>query len=147
MVTPYLFQASCGAADAANTSPFDFSQFVNEDAGTPSFVEYHEQQLQICGVRMGRGGYQVHDLHKETLYNVQIGGKRYRGGVDGGVVPYPVRTASAARLLRIGFEHKQSTEDKATFRLNNPNVIQVEQALYVTLLLSCVAHAKINVLL
>lgn len=79
---------------------------MNEDAGTPSFVEYHDQQLQICGVRMS--GYQVHDLHKETLYNVQIGGKRNRGGVDGGVVPYPVRAASAAKLLRIGFEHKQS---------------------------------------
>ena len=65
---------------------------------------------------MGRSGYQVHDLHKVPLYHVQIGSKRYSGGVDGGVVPYAVRAASAAKLLRIGFEHKQSTQDKATFR-------------------------------
>lgn len=105
--------------------PFDFSQHVDEDAGTPSFVEYHQKQLQICGVRMGRSGYQVHDLHKTKLYHLQIGGKRYSGGVDGGVVPYAVRAASAAKLLRIGFEHKQSTEDKATFRANNPHLSQV----------------------
>ena len=74
---------------------------------------------------MGRGGYQVHDLHRVPLYHIQIGSKRYKGGVDGGVVPYAVRAASAAKLLRIGFEHKQSTQDKATFRMNNPQVAQV----------------------
>ena len=105
--------------------PFDYSQFVNEDAGTPDFVAYHQKQLQSCGVRIGRSGYQVHDLHNTPLYHVQIGNKRYSGGVDGGVVPYAVRAGSAADLLRVGFEHKQSTQDKATFRMNNPHVIQV----------------------
>lgn len=106
---------------------FDFSQFVDENAGTPSFVEYHHQQLQACGVRMGRSGYKVLDLHKTPMYNVEIGKKRYSGGVDGGVVPYAVRAASAAKLLRIGFEHKQSTADKATFRMNHSDVLQVRR--------------------
>lgn len=98
---------------------------MNEDAGAPDFVAYHEKQLQSCGVRMGRSGYQMHDLHKAPLYRIQVGDKRYTGGLDGGVVPYAVRAASAAKLLRTGFEHKQSTADKATFRMNNPQVSQV----------------------
>ena len=48
----------------SDVDTFDFSQFVDEDAGTPSFVEYHQTQLQACGVRMGRSGYKVLDLHK-----------------------------------------------------------------------------------
>ena len=115
--------------------PFDFSQFVDEDAGTPSFVEYHQKQLQTYGVRMGCSGYQVHDLHKTPMYHVQIGNKRYSGGVDGGVVPYAVRAASAAKLLRIGFEHKQFIADKAALLMNNPHVLQVRKlAQFVTML-------------
>lgn len=98
---------------------------MDEGAGPPDFVEYHQKQLQSCGVRIGSSGYQVHDLHETMLYRVQIGNKRYSGGVDGGVVPYAVRAGSAANLLRIGFVHKQSTQDKATFQMNNPHVIQV----------------------
>ncbi|DBA84462.1 TPA: hypothetical protein ACH3X1_006089 [Trebouxia sp. C0004] len=119
------FETPAGVSDIET---FDFSQFVDEDAGTPSFVEYHKKQLQACGVRMGRSGYKVLDLHKTPMYHVEIGNKRYSGGVDGGVVPYAVRAASAAKLLRIGFEHKQSTADKATFRMNHPDVLQAEVA-------------------
>ena len=54
-----------------------------------------------------------------------IGSKRYRGGVDGGVVPYAIQPASTEKVLRIGFEHKQSTADKATFHMNHPDVSQV----------------------
>ena len=61
------------------------------------------------------------------MYQVEIGNKRYSGGVDGGVVPYAVQATSAAKLLRIGFEHKQSTADKDTFRRNHPDVLQVRK--------------------
>ena len=120
--------AHCDVAGVSDINTFDFSRFVDEDAGTPSFVEYHHNQLQACGVRMGRSGYKVLDLHKTPMYHVEIGNKRYSGGVDGGVVPYAVRAASAAKLLRIGFEHKQSTADKATFRMNHPDVLQVRSS-------------------
>ncbi len=79
--------AHCGIAGVSEIDTHNFSQFVDEDAGTPSFVEYHEKQLQACGVRMGRSGYQVLHLHKTPMYHVEIGSKRYTGGVDGGVVP------------------------------------------------------------
>ena len=103
---------------------FDFSQFVDEDAETPGFVEYHHKQLQACGVRMGRRGYKVLDLRKTPMYHVETANS---GGVDGGAVPYAVRAASAAKLLRIGFEPKQSTADKATFQMNNPDVLEVRK--------------------
>lgn len=127
LATTSVSQAHHDAAGVNDIDPFDFSHFVDDDAGTLSFVEYHQKQLQSCGVQMGCGGYQVHDLHKSTLYHVQIGNRRYSGGLDGGVVPYPVRATSAAKLLRIGFEHKQSSQDKATFRINDPHVKQVRK--------------------
>ena len=102
---------------------------MDENTGTPDFVKYHEKQLQACGVLMGCNGYEVHDLHSKSLYSVQIGDTVYSGGVDGGVVPYSVDAASAARLLRVGFEHKQSTSDKAAFRRNNPHMKQVREHL------------------
>ena len=120
-------QAHCDVAGVSDIDTFGFSQFEDEDAGTPSFVECHHKQLQACGVRMGRSGFKVLDLHKTPMYHVEIGNKRYSEGVDGGVVPYAVRAASAAKLLRIGFEHKQSTADKATFRMNHPDVVQVRK--------------------
>lgn len=49
-------QAACTAADAAEIDGCDYSQFENEDAGTPAFVEFHKQQLQSCGLSMERGG-------------------------------------------------------------------------------------------
>ena len=122
-----LLSTVCDIAGVSDIDPFDFSQFVDEDAGMPSFVEYHQKQLQSCGVHMGRSGYQVLNLHETPMYHMQIGSKRYSGGVDGGVVPYDVRAASAAKLLRIGFVHKQSTADKATFRMNNPDMLQVRK--------------------
>ena len=72
----------------SDIDPFDFSQFVDEGAGTPSFVEYHHKQLQACGVRMGCSGFKVLDLHNTPMYHVEIGNKRYRGGVGG--VWYPM---------------------------------------------------------
>lgn len=119
-------QATCTAADAAEIDGFDYSKFENEDAGTPALVEYHKQQLQSCGLSMERGGYSVLDMHETAVYSVQIGPIKYSGGVDGGVVPFAIRQGSAAKLLRIGFVHKQSSEDKAAFQANNPSETQVE---------------------
>ncbi|KAL0032579.1 hypothetical protein WJX77_009005 [Trebouxia sp. C0004] len=119
------FESPAGVSDI---DTFDFSQFVDEDAETPSFVEYHQKSLQACGVCMGRSGYKVLDLHKTSMYHMKIGRKRYRGGVDGAVVPYDVRAASAAKVLRIGIEHKQSTADKATIRMKHADVLQAEVA-------------------
>ena len=102
---------------------------MDENTGTPDFVKYHKKQLQACGVLMGRNGYDVHDLHSAPLYKVQIGNRVYSGGVDGGVLPYSVMAESAATLLRVGFEHRQSTADKAAFRRNNPHLKQVREQL------------------
>ena len=105
--------------------------YIDENSGTPDFVKYHKKQLQACGVHFGLNGYEAHDLHTKSLYRVQIGDTTYSGGVDGGVLRYSVDTESAAMLLRGGFEHKQSTKDKAAFRKNNPHLKKVSELLNV----------------
>ena len=70
MCSTCLVQASHGAAGAGDIAPFDFSKLVNEDAAASTFVEYHKEQLQSCGVGMGPIGYAVHDLHEAPVYNV-----------------------------------------------------------------------------
>ncbi|KAL0042669.1 hypothetical protein WJX79_007412 [Trebouxia sp. C0005] len=58
------FETPAGVSDI---DTFDFSQFVDEDAGTPSFVEYHHQQLQACGVHMGRNKATFRMNHSDVL--------------------------------------------------------------------------------
>lgn len=70
-----------GVTGLQELDPFDYSQYPDEDTGTPDFVAYHAQQLQQCGVHVGPGGFRVHDLHKETLYHIEVNGKHYSGGV------------------------------------------------------------------
>ena len=118
----------CAVAGVACIEPFDYSEFETKDKGTPKFLEYHQKQLEACGARMGRSGYQVHDLRDTTLYHVQVGDKRHSGGIDGGVLPFAVRVASATNMLRIGFVHKQSTEDKAVFQTKYPHAAQVRSS-------------------
>lgn len=66
----------------------------------------------------------MHDLHKETLYNIEVDGKKYSGGVDGGLTSHSIMPSSARSMLRIGFEHKQSTLDNDAYRARN-NLTQV----------------------
>ena len=113
-----------GVTGFQELDPFDYSQYPDEDTGTPDFVAYHAQQLQQCGVHVGPGGFRVHDLHKETLYHIEVDGKHYSGGVDGGLTPHAVMPSSAGSMLRIGFEHKQSTLDKDEYCSRN-NISQV----------------------
>ena len=124
----FKLSLSHGTAGASDIPPFDFSQYMDEEAGSPHFLEYHQEQLQACGLNIGRNGYwllDLQDLHEGPLYDVKIGERQYYGGVDVGVVPHAVRPASAAKLLRVGFLHKQSTQDKAAFRVKFPNVLPV----------------------
>ena len=99
--------------------PFDYLQFPDEDTGTPAFLDYHTQQLRQCGVHIGLGGFKVHDLRTETLYHIEVDGKKYSGGVDGGLTPHSIMPSSAGSVLRIGFEHKQSTLDRDAFCARN----------------------------
>ena len=113
-----------GPTGLQELEPFDYSLFPDEDTGTPDFVAYHAQQLRQCGVHIGPGGFRMHDLHKESLYHIEVDGKRYSGGVDAGLIPHGIMPSSAGSMLRIGFEHKQSTMDKDRYRLQN-NILQV----------------------
>ena len=102
----------CGAAGLQELDPLDYSHFPDEDTGTPDFVAYHAQQLRQCGVHIKPGGFIMHDLHKETLCCIEVDVKHYSGGVNAGLTPYGIMPSSAGSMLRIGFQHKQSTLEK-----------------------------------
>ncbi len=57
----------------------------------------------------------MQDLHKETLYQIEVDGKKYSGGVDGGLTPHSIMPSSAGSMLRIGFQHKQSTMERDAY--------------------------------
>ena len=48
-----------------------------------------------------------------------VDGKKYSGGVDGGLTPHGIMPSSAGSMWCIGFEHKQSTLDKDAYHARN----------------------------
>ncbi|CAK0732011.1 hypothetical protein CVIRNUC_000073 [Coccomyxa viridis] len=96
--------------------PFPFWEYGNENAAAEDLAMEHKQHLQTCGVRMGRGGFAVEDLHNQNaLLALRVGSRCFKGGLDCAVLPYAVSQACAARNIRVGFEHKQRQEHKDIF--------------------------------
>lgn len=100
--------------DCPECSSFDFSQYHNEDAGTPDLLKHHQQHLEKMGVKFGRDGYEVFDLHNtKVLFTIMSAvGPSYRGNIDGCVAPFGLMPSSAAQQCRVGFVHKQSPKQK-----------------------------------
>ena len=107
---------------------FTYSRTQHEDNGAGAFVEHHRAQLKKFGLTIGKDGYSVLDLHaKRQIYNVELPGMIYRGGVDAGVVPYNVAEESAGGMLRAAFEHKFPAAAKKTSE--DPSVVRSFQGL------------------
>lgn len=54
--------------------PFPFWEYGNENAAAEDLAMEHKQHLQTCGVRMGRGGFAVEDLHNQNaLLALRVG--------------------------------------------------------------------------
>ena len=66
----------------------------------------------------------MHDLHKKTLYDLEVDGKKHSCGVDGALTPFSILPSSARCMLRIGFKHQQSTQDRDAYPARN-NIMQV----------------------
>jgi hypothetical protein len=62
--------------------------------------------------------------------NDVAGNKWYRGGLDSAVLPFAVRPSSAANHIRVGFEHKQSHEDKKTYAESHGRQVLLSKILY-----------------
>jgi hypothetical protein len=68
------FQLFPGSADFPECMPFPFWKYTDENSASADFTEYHKRQLEIMGIKMGRGGFDVKDLHnKKDLLAVCIG--------------------------------------------------------------------------
>lgn len=63
-----------GTADFPECKPFPFQEYPSEDSASADLAKYHREQLKAMGVTMGRGGFDVKDLHDEKdLLEVCVG--------------------------------------------------------------------------
>lgn len=113
--------------DLAPSAEFDYSEFPNEDAGTPFLLEHHKKQLEKFGVKFGRNGFDVYDLHSiKSVYEFKSpSGQIYKGTPDGSVAPYGLFESSAALQTRILYEHKQNDQQKRKYREEHPDQFKV----------------------
>ena len=101
------------ARPSAAVSNFVWPRGVSEAVSKPAALEHIRFSLQLLGVTFGCGGYSMLDLH--TRYDsltLCLGSLRFKGGVDGAVVPYRVAPLSAPYQARVIFQLKAcSTSD------------------------------------
>ena len=115
-------------AGEPSCSPFDYSQHLSENAGTPVLLKHHEHHLGLFGVLFGRSGFQMHDVHSRSndLKLIALSsGQQYNEGVDGIVAPYALTKAGAFTEMRTVCEHKQSIAQKQLYREANPSQFKV----------------------
>ena len=105
---------------------FDYSQYVNDNAGTLNLLKHHQAELSKFGVKFGRGAFTMYDLHEhKNPYPIIHDGQEYHGGLDGGIAPHGLSIASAANQLRVAYEHKQSNAQKQRYRERHGDIAQV----------------------
>ena len=96
-VDPIVVSASIPASQDLN-----YSQYVNENAGTRNLLKHHQAELIKFGVKFGRGAFTMYDLHENhDPYPIIHDGREYHGGLDGGLAPHGLSIASAAYQLRV----------------------------------------------
>jgi hypothetical protein len=95
----------------------NMSNYPNEEAATADFLTHIQKALTLQGVRFGRGGFEVMDLHKRRdLYKFEVDDAVYTGGLDGGILPYGVANVVPQPQLRCGIEIKHSDLHKALYQ-------------------------------
>ena len=102
------------ARPSAAVSDFVWPSGVSEAVGIPAALEHTRSSLQRLGVTFGPGGYSLLDLHtRSNSLSLSLGSLRFKGGVDGAIVPYGVAPLSAPNQARVIFELKtRSASDR-----------------------------------
>ncbi len=99
---------------APTSQAFDYSNYSNENAGTPHLLRHHQAELIKFGVSFGRNAFQMFDLHDhKNPFPIVHNGQEYHGGVDGGIAPFGLLDAAAQ--LRVAYIHKQSDDQKQRY--------------------------------
>lgn len=89
-------------------APWVWPRALSEPQGTPALLAHLQLSLASLGVKWGRGGYDLLDVHSERLlFALQVGGVRYVGGADGLVVPHNTALETARRQARVVVELKR----------------------------------------
>ena len=105
---------------------FDYSQYVNESAGTLNLLKHHQAELTKFGVKFGKGAFTMYGHHEhENPYPIVHDGQEYHGGFSGGIAPHGLSIDSAANQLRVAYEHKQSNAQKQRYRERYGDIAQV----------------------
>ncbi len=104
----------------SNSAPtcqaFDYSDYSDENAGTPHLLRHHQAELIKFGVSFGRNAFKMFDLHDyKNPFPIVHNGQEYHGGVDGGIAPFGLLESSAAAQLRVAYIHKQSDDQKQRY--------------------------------
>jgi hypothetical protein len=96
----------------APVAPWEWPLGESEPQGTPALLAHLQLSLEKLGVKWGKGGYDLLDVHAErSLYAFQVGSVRYVGGTDGLIVPHSISPETAKRQARVVIELKRrSTE-------------------------------------
>ena len=64
----------CVSVGIPEIAPFPFWDYFNENAAAADLAKEHREHLQACGVKMGRGGFDVMDLHDQNdLLELPVG--------------------------------------------------------------------------
>lgn len=112
--------------EAKAETAFPFWEYPDENAAAEELRLYHEEHLRLYGIKLGRGGFAVKDMHKLHPLCFRHGEKVYKGGVDAALVPYGVNVGSAHQLMRIGWEHRQSGKAKLCYRQHHPQAAHAD---------------------
>ncbi len=68
------FRDVLGFVGTPECSPFAYKEYPNEASACADLAAYHKKQLQLMGTKMGRGGFDVKDLHKKNdLLELSVG--------------------------------------------------------------------------
>lgn len=106
---------------------FRYEDYHDEDAGSVQLMNHHQLHLQKMGVPFGRNGYQMYDLRSlQAPYVITTSTTQYRGNMDACVAPYGISLSSAARQVRVGYEHKQSPKQKQIYKDNHSHELLPE---------------------
>eukprot|EP00879_Flechtneria_rotunda_P009214 GHRR01009647.1.p1 GENE.GHRR01009647.1~~GHRR01009647.1.p1 ORF type:complete len:175 (+),score=59.74 GHRR01009647.1:514-1038(+) len=93
------------------------AEYANENYTNAPSLQHIEASLQMNDTPLGRNGFKVVNLHTQNnIYELHLGGKVLRGGLDGAVIPYGVAKMAATKQLRCGVEIKHSEAHKAQYR-------------------------------
>eukprot|EP00245_Coleochaete_scutata_P000604 TRINITY_DN106_c0_g1_i3.p1 TRINITY_DN106_c0_g1~~TRINITY_DN106_c0_g1_i3.p1 ORF type:complete len:461 (+),score=110.30 TRINITY_DN106_c0_g1_i3:58-1440(+) len=92
---------------------FPMGNYLNEEQAHPHFLTFLAGELKARGVLIGEeGGFEIVDVRRRTLYDLNVGDFELAGGVDAAIVPWGTFQALPIRQVRCSIELKYGKAPK-----------------------------------